>query len=84
MYDIKKYIILLIVALTLSSCLSEVLKPNDLKNCVVMTKSEPQRIKFESYPMCMIQYVNLNDSTYNTCYVHEFFAKDWNVGDTIK
>lgn len=84
MYNMKKNIILLMMALTLSSCLSEVLKPNDLKNCVVMTKSEACRINFGSHPMCMIQYINLNDSTYNTCYVHEFWAKDWNVGDTIK
>lgn len=84
MYNMKKYIILLIVALTLSSCLSEVLKPNDLKNCVVVTKSERMTIQFGSDYMYYLHYVNLNDSTYNTCYVHEFWAKDWNVGDTIK
>lgn len=79
----KKYIILLIVVLTLSSC-AEVLKPNDLKNCVVMCKDERSQINNEKHYAYYIQYINLNDSTYYSGYVYGYWTKDWNIGDTIK
>lgn len=70
---------LIILLFGLFSC-REIKKPNDLKNCVVLIKTNSESHNYSNF----IRYMNLNDSTEYCCDVSKYWSDKWNIGDTIK
>ena len=71
---------IILISLGLVSCYSKIKKPNDLKNCVLLSKVTANY----NSDLDWIQYINLNDSTRYYNYVDKFYSDKWNIGDTIK